>query len=96
MNGFGPPRRFILVQLFSTCLVSSLISFSPLAHSEIKTITLIEYNDLHAHLTQHKDIVKTSTGTQVIKAGGLHQNTIAVCAAYCIDDGFYLIKHPEV
>ena len=73
MNGFGPPRRFILVQLFSTCLVSSLISFSPLAHSEIKTITLIEYNDLHAHLTQHKDIVKTSTGTQVIKAGGLPQ-----------------------
>ena len=73
MNDFAPPRRFILVQLFSTCLVSSLISFSPLAHSEIKTITLIEYNDLHAHLTQHKDIVKTSTGTQVIKAGGLPQ-----------------------
>lgn len=73
MNNFVPSRSLILAQFFSTCVVSSLVGFSPLAYAEIKTITLIEYSDLHAHLTQHKDMVKTSAGTQVIKAGGLPQ-----------------------
>lgn len=63
-----------LLKCFSTTLITAAVIFSPQAHSAIKTITLIEYNDLHAHLTQHKDLVKTSSGTtQVINAGGLAQ-----------------------
>jgi 2',3'-cyclic-nucleotide 2'-phosphodiesterase (5'-nucleotidase family) len=53
--------------------VAALGIYGSALHAEIKTITFIHYNDLHAHMTQHKDIIKTSSGTQIIKAGGLAQ-----------------------
>ncbi len=48
-----------------------------IASSATTTITFIHYNDLHAHLTTHADVVpdapvgQTSTNTKVVQRGGL-------------------------
>jgi len=40
----------------------------------VKTITLIDYNDLHAHLVPHKELIKTADGTKKTAIrGGLPQ-----------------------
>jgi len=42
--------------------------------TSVKNITLIDYNDLHAHLVQHKDLIKTADGSKVTTIrGGLPQ-----------------------
>lgn len=57
-----------------TVLCLTMMGWGASAVAKIKTITFIEYNDLHAHLTQHKDLIKTNGGAvQVVKAGGLAQ-----------------------
>lgn len=44
----------------------------PAAPAQQKTITLIQYNDLHAHLTPHADLVRQQDGSaQVQTRGGL-------------------------
>lgn len=63
-----------VIALFLLVGILTPVSF---AQRNLRKITLIHFNDLHAHLTTHEDIVpsappgQTSTTTRIVKRGGL-------------------------
>jgi len=68
-------------KLLITLLVTVALHFAPAAQARKRTVTLIELNDLHAHLVPHKDVVSDgSGGTRIETRGGLTRIATAVKA----------------
>lgn len=81
------PTAYFLKTSLKTFLLRSLVVLSAIpfgvpetraaARGQATTVTFIHFNDLHAHLTPHTDLVpdappgQTATGTRIVERGGI-------------------------